>query len=272
MIEHGEFDTIYHEHVAYYSCLSVGHAMRAMALRSFDVERSTTSTVGPLRYWVGRDRELRRPSARSARPRAVARHGLDRLLQRLRCEGRVNQRRAPHARPRPSCAGNTIAAYGAAAKGATMLNTVGLGTDDIEFVVDRNTRQAGHVHAGTHQPILGVEALIERQPDYTLILAWNFADEIIGQQSTYTDRRSASSSRCRAQRSSTESCGSSSRARSASRARRMVDALAGQRVITATAPGVDGARVDLTDHDRRGPSARWTVRARDACARRVVRR
>jgi hypothetical protein len=68
-----------------------------------------------------------------------------------------------------------------------MLNYVGIGTDLVDFVVDRNIHKQGLLMPGTHQPILPVEALLERRPDYTLILAWNFKDEIMRQQSAYAE-------------------------------------------------------------------------------------
>jgi hypothetical protein len=83
--------------------------------------------------------------------------------------------------------GKTIAAYGAAAKGATLVNTCGLGTDLVEYVVDRNVHKQGLLMPGTHQPILDPSALVERRPDYVLLLAWNFRDEILAQQQAYTD-------------------------------------------------------------------------------------
>ncbi len=78
-----------------------------------------------------------------------------------------------------------IAAYGAAAKGATLVNTVGLDTDLVDFVVDRNVHKQGLLMPGTHQPILDPAALVERRPDYVLLLAWNFKDEIMAQQQEY---------------------------------------------------------------------------------------
>ena len=85
-------------------------------------------------------------------------------------------------------AGRRIAAYGAAAKGAVLLNYVGLGTDLVEFVVDRNVHKQGRRMPGTHQPIYAPEKLLEEQPDYTLLLAWNFKDEILKQQEAYRAR------------------------------------------------------------------------------------
>ncbi|MDZ7734315.1 MAG: methyltransferase C-terminal domain-containing protein [Acidimicrobiia bacterium] len=84
--------------------------------------------------------------------------------------------------------GKRVAGYGAAAKGATLLNHVGIDRDLLEFVVDRNTHKQGLFMPGTHQPIHDPAALLTEQPDYVLLLAWNFKDEIIAQQQEYLDR------------------------------------------------------------------------------------
>jgi hypothetical protein len=84
--------------------------------------------------------------------------------------------------------GASIAGYGAAAKGATLINYVGIGRELIDFVVDRNTHKHGLYMPGKQLEIRPVEALIEAQPDYTLLLAWNFKDEIAEQQAEYRAR------------------------------------------------------------------------------------
>jgi hypothetical protein len=82
--------------------------------------------------------------------------------------------------------GKTVAAYGAAAKGATMLNATGITTDLVDFVVDRNVHKQGRYMPGTHLPIVGVDVLDGPDaPDYLLLLAWNFADEIRAQQAEF---------------------------------------------------------------------------------------
>jgi len=81
--------------------------------------------------------------------------------------------------------GATIAAYGAAAKGTVLLNHFGLDHDIIDFVVDRSVHKQGLVMPGVGIPILAAEELERRRPDYTLLLAWNFADEILEQQQNY---------------------------------------------------------------------------------------
>jgi hypothetical protein len=81
--------------------------------------------------------------------------------------------------------GGTIAGYGAAAKGATMLNTTGIGRDDLCFVADRNPHKQGKLMPGCRVPVVPVERLVAERPDYVLLLAWNFAEEIIEQLQDY---------------------------------------------------------------------------------------
>ena len=81
--------------------------------------------------------------------------------------------------------GKKIAAYGAAAKGSTMVNFCGLGTDVIDFVVDRNVHKQGKFMPGVHIPIHDPKKLMEAKPDYVLMLPWNFKDEILEQQKAF---------------------------------------------------------------------------------------
>ena len=107
---------------------------------------------------------------RYARDVAAQREALLALLHRLKVEGK------------------TVAGYGAPAKGNTLLNYCGISTDLVPYTVDRNPMKIGLLTPGSHLPVLPVEALLDRQPDYLLILAWNFAGEIMAQQHEYRRR------------------------------------------------------------------------------------
>jgi hypothetical protein len=84
--------------------------------------------------------------------------------------------------------GHRLAAYGAAAKGATLLNSFGIGADLLDFVADRSEHKQGLYLPGAKLPIVAPERLLEEMPDEVLLLAWNFADEILAQQAEYRDR------------------------------------------------------------------------------------
>jgi hypothetical protein len=83
--------------------------------------------------------------------------------------------------------GRRVAAYGAAAKGATLLNSSGIGRDLIAYVVDRNMHKQGKLMPGCRLPILSTDVLAEDRPGALLLLAWNLADEIVAQQQAYAD-------------------------------------------------------------------------------------
>jgi SAM-dependent methyltransferase len=185
-IEECAFDTIYHEHLCYFSLTALDLLFTRHGLQIVDVEHLTIHG-GSLRVFARRS-GTQSPTARvtqmlmdernwgvctleryasfAARARAL-RDKLRTLLQSLKQSGK------------------TIAGYGAAAKGATLLNYSGIGPELLDYVVDRSTYKQGLYMPGVRLSILAPEHLLETRPDYVLLLTWNFAREIIAQQGEY---------------------------------------------------------------------------------------
>jgi SAM-dependent methyltransferase len=190
MIDGCEFDTIYHEHLCYFSLTAVNRLMRRHGLVVIDVEHASIHG-GTLRYSVAHEGP---GTAASERTTALLVHeqawGVDRIEFYRSFADRVEALK--HALQEMLCAiktsGGRIAAYGASAKGSTLLNYVGVGRDILEFVVDRSTVKQGRYTPGTHLPILPPEHLLETQPGHVLLLTWNFADEILEQQTEFRRR------------------------------------------------------------------------------------
>ncbi|MDP2709977.1 MAG: class I SAM-dependent methyltransferase [Solirubrobacteraceae bacterium] len=185
LIELNQWDTIYHEHYSYLSFGTVGRLFEAHGLRLFDVQELPTHG-GSLRIFGCHEDDPRAPSAAAdellARERAA---GLEDLRTYLEYGDRVieDKRRILTFLIELKRAGNSIAGYGAAAKGNTLLNYCGIGRDVLDFTCDANPHKQSHVLPGTHIPILAPEAIRERRPDIVLILPWNIKDEIMQQLS-----------------------------------------------------------------------------------------
>ena len=187
LIDHREFDTIYHEHLCYFSVTALDHLFRRHGLYLNEVKRLSIHG-GSLRLYVEKVervgpsmQELLALEAAERVDRIDFYHDFARRVEHLKAELLVLLRGL-------KADGRTIAAYGAAAKGATLINYVGIGRDLVDFVVDRNIHKQGKYMPGQHLPIFGPEKLLEAQPDFVLLLAWNFATEIIEQQAEYARR------------------------------------------------------------------------------------
>jgi SAM-dependent methyltransferase len=187
LVDHQEFDTIYHEHLCYFSGTALDKLFRRHGLFLNDVKR-LTSHGGSLRLYVEK-----RDSPSAAIEELLAeesRCGVDSIRFYSDFAGRVGQIREDLQTllKRLICEGKRVAAYGAAAKGTIMLNYTSLDASSISYVVDRNTYKHGKFMPGVHVEISRVERLLEDMPDYVLLLPWNFAEEILFQQAEYRKR------------------------------------------------------------------------------------
>jgi hypothetical protein len=184
LLEGNQFDTIYHEHFSYFSFGTARRIFGRHGIELFDVEELATHG-GSLRIY-GRHRDGPGP-APSARVDALAAReaaaGMETLAPYLGFGARVERtkRRLLEFLVRAKDEGASIAGYGAPGKGNTLLNYCGIGTDFLDYTVDRNPYKHGRFTPGTHIPIHPPERLAETRPDYILILPWNLKDEIIAQ-------------------------------------------------------------------------------------------
>jgi SAM-dependent methyltransferase len=188
LVQNVEFDTIYHEHFCYFSCSAVAQLMRRHGLYLNDVEYFPELHGGTLRWWVARHaRPTQRLRDYLAAEAELGMTGFD-FYAKFGARVASTQSRLVEMLQQLRDDGADVAAYGAAAKGATLLNSSGVDASLVSFVVDRNPHKQGHWMPGARLPILDPSALLERQPDYLLLLAWNFKDEIIQQHADYARR------------------------------------------------------------------------------------
>jgi len=190
MVDSCAFDTIYHEHLCYFSLTALDHLFRRHGLNIHDVERLPIHG-GTLRVYVSQKQGEHLVGERPAVVGQLLREeevcGLPdpRYYSTFR-EKIKNLGQALVALLRDlKQDGRRIAVYGASAKGSTLLNYLQLGAETVDYVVDRSTVKQGFYTPGSHLRIFPPEKLVEDLPDYTLLLTWNFAEEIVEQQSEY---------------------------------------------------------------------------------------
>ena len=189
MLNRCEFDTIYHEHLCYFSLTALDRLFTRNGLTIVDVECLPTHG-GSLRLSAVPDGKMARLARVAELLEEEAGWGVDRIETYLSFGGRVDQVKGQLIELLQQLAGQgkRLAGYGAAAKGAMLLYHCGIGRDLIEFVVDRSPYKQGYRMPGMRQPIFPPSKLLEAMPDYVLLLAWNFLDEVLGQAAEYRRR------------------------------------------------------------------------------------
>jgi SAM-dependent methyltransferase len=184
LMEENEFDTIYHEHFSYFSWVTVQRVFAEHGLTLFDVEELPTHG-GSLRIWGRHAEDESKPvtdaaQALTERERAAGFESLD-AYARFSDGVRESKREMLDFLIKLKREGKRIAGYGAPAKGNTLLNYCGIGTDFLDFTVDISPHKQGCFLPGTHIPIRAPEAIREERPDVVFILPWNLRDEIVEQ-------------------------------------------------------------------------------------------
>jgi SAM-dependent methyltransferase len=189
LINRSQFDTIYHEHFSYLSLNTVDRIFKLTGLRVWHVEQIDTHG-GSLRVYGCHAKDLRTTTPEVAALIAKeADQGLQKLSTYIDFQDRANQIKNDLISflIKQKLVGKKVAAYGAAAKGNTLLNYAGIKPDLIDFVCDASLAKQGKYMPGSHIPILPPKAILNSRPDFVIILPWNIADEVMNQNSFVKD-------------------------------------------------------------------------------------
>ena len=185
LLENAQFDTVYHEHFSYLSLLTVSRIFSTAGLRVWHVEELPTHG-GSLRIYGCHAEDMRvATEALHDLLKEEARHGLQTFAPYASFQSRTDKIKNDLLEflLEQKRAGKSVAAYGAAAKGNTLLNYAGVKPDLLPFVSDAAIAKQDKFMPGSHIPILSPEGIIDAKPDYVLVLPWNIAEEVKSQLS-----------------------------------------------------------------------------------------
>ena len=184
LMEENQFDTIYHEHFSYFSLLTIRKLFNRHGLKIFDVEELTTHG-GSLRIYAGHEDDDLKPVGERVEDllSREEKAGFTKLEHYLAFGEQVKEtkRKFLEFLMAAKAEKKSVVGYGAPAKGNTLLNYCGVGTDLIDYTVDRSPHKQGHFLPGTRIPIYAPDRIRETMPDYLLILPWNLKEEIMDQ-------------------------------------------------------------------------------------------
>lgn len=186
MIKKTEFDTIYHEHVFYFTLSSLMPLLGRHGLFIYHAEELPIHG-GSLRVFIVHHGKLTQSLAVKFLAAQEVCDGVPSMgfYSGFATAGLVIKKDLQHLLHNILAEGYYLAAYGASAKGSTLLNACEIEWGDIGYVCDRSPHKQGKFTPGTHIPIVSADELVKLQPDYTLLLTWNFAEEILEQQAAY---------------------------------------------------------------------------------------
>jgi SAM-dependent methyltransferase len=187
LIDHCEFDTIYHEHLCYFSVTALDQLFRRHNLFLNDIKRLTIHG-GSLRLYIEHNDNVLDSVQSLLDKEAELGVNNKRYYEGFSHKVRKIQQTMRKLITDLKADGKRITAYGAAAKGTIMLNYIGIGPEIIEFVADRNVHKQGKFMPGMHIPICDPSRIAEEMPDYVVILPWNFKDEIMAQRAAYRQK------------------------------------------------------------------------------------
>ena len=189
LLDQAAFDTIYHEHVSYWSLDAMQKLFNPRGFEVVDCERLPIHH-GQLRAFIQRKGVRPASAAVTAQLAQEREYGVPERapLEKLAAQAHEVRRQLRRTLDELKAKGMKVAGYGAPAKGSTLLTFAGVDAGDLLWIADRSPLKQGRYTPDSHIPVVSTERILQDQPDYLLVLAWNFVDEIVRQQADYRSR------------------------------------------------------------------------------------